>query len=452
MILYVLKSSGCLLLLWAVYKLLLEGEKTHRFNRFYLLFSLAFGLLIPLVSYEVEPTTAPPILTEKLLPIQQTNAKFSQNSIDSQVDSSSVANWLLGVYGLISVFFIVRFGKNMYVLLSRIRKNTTVNVQDCTLVLLNESVLPCTFLSYIFLNKTDYDDGRVEPELLKHELCHVRQWHSVDVLLIEVLRIFFWFNPLLYLYKRAMQLNHEFLADEAVNQTYHDVRSYQTLLLQKTIGVPIQFSSSSTFQLTKQRLMMMTKHTTAWAAWLKIGATVPVFGIVAALFSNGSIAQIPQTSATPQAKTEVKSGRLTKNDVNYENGRYHIVEDFNPKSKPKLMLPKTYNQLTEAEKELIIGPIYSEKKIPTEEMLVDWQNGKKIGLWINEKRVKNSVLKNYKPSDFSEYFVSKLEKNAYNYGKHYYQVDVMTNDYYDNVYLKQVRENPSFMIDKRTKK
>lgn len=76
----------------------------------------------------------------------------------------------------------------------------------------------------------------------------------------------------------------------------------------------------------------------------------------------------------------------------------------------------------------------SPKSVPTQEQIEAWKNAKIYGLWIDDKRVSNSVLNQYKNTDFAYIFVSKLEKNAYNYGKHYYQIDLMTNAGYDKYY------------------
>ena len=74
----------------------------------------------------------------------------------------------------------------------------------------------------------------------------------------------------------------------------------------------------------------------------------------------------------------------------------------------------------------------SRHQLPKEEQIKSFKDSKKYGVWIDKKRVNNEILNNYKNTDFSQLFVSRLAKNAKNYGKHYYQVDLMTNEYYDN--------------------
>ena len=74
--------------------------------------------------------------------------------------------------------------------------------------------------------------------------------------------------------------------------------------------------------------------------------------------------------------------------------------------------------------------------VPTQAQIESWKNGKIYGLWINNKRVSNSDLNNYQNTDFAQVFVSKLGKNTVNYGKHYYQVDLMTKAEYETYYKK----------------
>ena len=103
-----------------------------------------------------------------------------------------------------------------------------------------------------------------------HELVHVNQKHTIDILFIEVLKVFFWFNPLFIFYKKAIQLNHEFLADEEIVKTYNNVPFYQNLLLQKGIGTQtIYLASNLNYLVTKKRLIMMTKSTSQTIATIK---------------------------------------------------------------------------------------------------------------------------------------------------------------------------------------
>jgi hypothetical protein len=85
------------------------------------------------------------------------------------------------------------------------------------------------------------------------------------------------------------------------------------------------------------------------------------------------------------------------------------------------------------------------KKSPTQAQLDKWKDAKMYGVWLDRKRINNSELIKYKPSDFGWYNVSKLEKNAINYGKHYYQVSLYSQKYYDEE-INKGKERPVMSI------
>ena len=90
---------------------------------------------------------------------------------------------------------------------------------------------PHCFFNTIFINKQDYVNKAIDEDMLNHEIEHTKQWHSVDVLFVEIIRSFYWFNPILLLYRKAVILNHEYLSDECVLRNHNDIRSYSEKLL-----------------------------------------------------------------------------------------------------------------------------------------------------------------------------------------------------------------------------
>lgn len=150
-----------------------------------------------------------------------------------------------------------------------------------------------SFLNYIFISKNDYLDKNVRNEILIHELIHVKQKHSADVLFVELLIVFFWFNPALYLYRRAIRLNHEFLADEGVINSTGDIPAYQMLLIDRaTYSRVCSLASSLTYLITKKRLIMMVKTTSKRTFLFKLIVLIPAFLIAGGVFSAKMIAGI----------------------------------------------------------------------------------------------------------------------------------------------------------------
>lgn len=305
MIDFLLKSTLSLGLLYAVYVLLLEREKMHQFNRFYLLFGLAFSLLIPFFTFEI-------YVESKVAAVQNTvqAMPFTAVVLEEKTDYLLLVLW--SVYGLVTTVLLARFLLNLNKIHRKIKSNLTEKMQSSTLVLLDEKVLPHTFLNYIFINKDDYENKKIEGELFTHELTHVRQKHTLDILCIELLKTVFWFNPLLIFYKKAMQLNHEFLADETVVQSYNNVPFYQNLLVEKASwNNTFYLASNLNFLVTKKRLIMMTKTTSKSRALLKKIAVLPV--LAGLIFISCSKSQSDVSST--KSEVYLNGTKVTESDM-----------------------------------------------------------------------------------------------------------------------------------------
>jgi beta-lactamase regulating signal transducer with metallopeptidase domain len=257
MILYILKSGLLLFILITVYKLFLENEKMHHFNRIYLLGSLIFGLTIPLQLFSFKTKITSTInhfeLDEILL--QKTNG-----NINSISENKIMIYILMAVYTFFAILLTVRFLMNLHSFYKKIKNNERQIINGNKVILIQEPVVPHSFLNSIFIYEQDFYNNNIAPELIVHEKAHIQQKHTFDILFIEVLQILLWFNPIILLYKRAIKLNHEFLADETVNIKFNSVSQYQNMLLSIASNQrKIALASSINYLITKKRLIMMTK-------------------------------------------------------------------------------------------------------------------------------------------------------------------------------------------------
>jgi len=292
MIAYLFYSSISLALLLVVYRFLLEKETRFTFNRVFLLWSLVFSFIIPLtpvglVSLEI-PWSA---LFSSGETVSVTNYQNTEGLIlNSEVQPTAMENGSASIssdtlftiaflfYVSIAVLLFIKLIRIINRIQSTIRQNPKRIIQGCEVVFLNENVIPHTFINTVFLNKKQFERGEIPEEVFNHEFTHIKQKHSLDILFIEFLKIIFWFNPLLYLYKHAIALNHEYLADEVVLSKGTVVKNYQRLLLKTMEGSTIHgLSSSFNFSLTKRRLQMMTQSKTKAKFLFKIVMLVPFF-------------------------------------------------------------------------------------------------------------------------------------------------------------------------------
>ena len=367
---YLLKSSLGLLLALLFYKTVLENERMHGFKRFYLLGSLLFAALVPLVSLEVASraawlTTIPPeLISGPELPAGLPMAA----PFAPEIAAPTHWFWLFGGCGVVAVLLLGRFGRNLYGMARQIIDNPKQAFRGAVLVRLPTGNLPYTFLRYLFVPAAAYERGEVEEELFTHELTHIRQRHSLDILLIELLLCLAWFNPLLYWYRRAMQLNHEFLADEAVVSRYHDVPRYQRLLLSKLPAAPLPLLASALlFQTTKQRLLMMTKRTSRRTTWL-VGSTTAL--LAAALFfllgTTAAQVTLPTREASAPAKTPRPAATAAPDTLLQRYGDKLVTLYGGQRKK--------YADLTAEERKLVWVVPLSPRRTPTAAQWADWRN------------------------------------------------------------------------------
>ncbi|MHC0439890.1 N-acetylmuramoyl-L-alanine amidase [Flavobacterium sp. 3-210] len=265
MIDFLIKSTISLSILLVVYHLFLQKEKMFRFNRYFLLVGLFFSIGVSFVSFEIQQDI--PIALKNAIPFQAITTgtfpieeKVTSKSIAEQINYWIVLLWI--IYIAITLLLSYRFIQNIYAITSKIKVSKIVMYQNIRMVLLAEETLPYSFWNSIYINQKDFENGLVEQELFTHKIAHVKQKHTLDVIFIEILKTLFWFNPIFIFYKKAIQLNHEFLADENVIKAHNDVCLYQKLLLNKlSTSQPVYLTSNLNFLSTKKRLIMMTKIT-----------------------------------------------------------------------------------------------------------------------------------------------------------------------------------------------
>lgn len=297
MIIYLISSTVCMGVLLLFYHFVLEKEKMHAINRGYLIFSLIFSLSIPLIPIGIADTFLPWVQTQQNslseIYTSLSNGKWSNtgsNGLAEGSEESGIYFYLFTrigfmIYSIVAGFLLIRLLRIVYMIQLKAERNQKTLFKNYKIVLLNEKVVPHTFLSSIFLNKDQYLTGEIPDEILIHECTHASQKHSLDILFIEFLKVIFWFNPVLYFYKKAILLNHEFLADEAVISRGAHISEYQTILLKNLTKAPSPGPISQlNYSLTKKRFHMMTQSSSKVRPFVKITSLIPIFISLALLF------------------------------------------------------------------------------------------------------------------------------------------------------------------------
>ncbi len=284
MLLYILKSATCLAILLAFYKIFLEKENMHTFKRFYLLGSLLAAFTIPFITF-VEYVEIP--VVTKI--IEQSNSNVLVFSSDGPEQSPTnylpTILWSIYIIGIVVLGF--NFIKNLHQIIQRIQKNTKYKINRITNVLLLDRIIPHTFFNYIFLNKHKFEAKEIPSEVLLHEETHAKQKHSLDVLFIEFLQVLFWFNPLMYFMKKAIKLNHEFLADREVLDHGIKPSLYQSILLEfSSSSLQPQLANSINYSSIKKRFTVMKTKTSKKSIVLRSLLLLPLLALLLYGFSE----------------------------------------------------------------------------------------------------------------------------------------------------------------------
>lgn len=480
MILYVLKSGFCLAILLAVYHLFLEKEKMHRFNRWYLLGSILFSFLVPLIRFKVAANTNP-VLQNNYFELIDNSIAATLQPTDTAATINAIPDehpvpyaWI--IYVLITILLLIRFIKNLYQLISAVSENEIVKHGIANLVLVKDKIASYSFLNYIFISEADYTDHNIEQEIITHELTHVKEKHSLDVLFIELLQTLFWFNPLLVLYKKAIQLNHEFLADDAVIKTYENIPAYQCLLLEKvSFNSNAYLTSNLNYSVTKKRFIMMTRHYDKQRILLKKVCMLPVLAAGIFLFSSKNMIAQEKKNDPPEVVRQKESKALpirrmvfagdfpaneegvSAEQVNEFNtlAAQHVSRSdskkyvFNGSAEDEARMLAIFKQMNRQQRqEAKVGfskrSTPFKKAVPTDALMEKWKNPSDYGVWIDGKKVDNSALNKYRASDFSHYYASNLnytEKMKQDIMRSFQlktmykvQLDMMTNAEYERYY------------------
>lgn len=284
---YLLKSGCYLIIFYLLFKLLMSGTTFFRFNRVTLLVGIVGCMFLPMIEFTTENETflTVPLQTIQEILVERTDGVFLDQMILVQpIANGTVAqgvNWwpiVLGYLYLVGGLFILgRILLSFYRMFQLIRMGETHTYGKYKLIVVSESISSFCWGNYIVVSASDYN--RQIDEILLHETMHLRNRHTLDLLFMQFLLVFYWFNPAIWLLKRELHEIHEFEADNGVLNAGIDATRYQLLLVKKAVGTRL-YSMANGFnhsKLKKRITMMLKERTNRWAR-LKLLFVVPVMG------------------------------------------------------------------------------------------------------------------------------------------------------------------------------
>lgn len=254
-LIYLVRSFICLGVLYTVWWLFMSNDTFFTVSRFYLTSSVFLSLLVPLVDFASFtnfgklPTAimmqAVTIKPEEIQNVYSNNLSFFQ---------VIVVVYLTGV-----AIFTIRFLIQLFQLLGLMRKYGISKKDGLRFVFTDSNYAPFSFFGLIFLNSR-FSEQDLE-KIIIHESVHIKQRHSIDLLLIELLTIIQWFNPFTWFYRKSIKSIHEYLADEGVLFRGIDRFNYQELLLSLSLGVQVNDLTNNIHKsLIKRRFSVMVQE------------------------------------------------------------------------------------------------------------------------------------------------------------------------------------------------
>lgn len=301
--LYLLQVNVGLILFYALYKLVCTRDTFFRSRRFILIVSLVLPFILPFIDVRewLESRDRMIMLTHF-----DYSAVLPEIVVGSEVAETGsrvfvLSEWIGYLYLAGVVVLLVRLAVQAFSLYRLIVRMPEKEINGVRVKCLNDPSGPFSFFGWIFMNPAAVKEDEIS-EILTHEMAHVKQHHSVDVLLAEMVSICCWMNPFAWLLKREVRLNLEFLADRKVMEAGFATKSYQYHLLGLAYNHKYGLSNNFNFSHLKQRIIMMNKKKSNAAGHIKYALFVlPAFALLVA----GNISCSQDASQTEDAKEEV---------------------------------------------------------------------------------------------------------------------------------------------------
>ena len=268
--LYILNTALLLTACWLFYKLVLQNETYYQLKRAFMLVCIILSFLLPLVKVPAQFSIHNNIVVLKELnavktqKIQKQTQSFPQNTVfvkDNSITATSlkfIVKWLYWLYWFGVIALAINFLIQLLALLNQLYKAPVIKDGRYRIVEITGNKSPCSFANLIFINPAKYE-WEIYSQILLHEKEHIKQAHSLDLIIGEMMLIFQWFNPFAWLYRKELENNLEFLTDDSVLKNPNIAKTdYQLSLLKVSIpNYSIRITGSYNQSLLKKRIMMM---------------------------------------------------------------------------------------------------------------------------------------------------------------------------------------------------
>ena len=324
MTMYLLKLNLALIMLFGFYKLMFSGDTFFSLRRATLIGMYLVAMLVPGLncSYWINKSVG-------MVSMANEYAAIVLPAVTITPGGGGAIGWettAMTIYTMVACLLLLRFFWQLVSIVRLRNKCRTTDINGTKVYLLESDEGPFSFFNWIFINPTKHNRQETD-EIMTHELAHCRQLHSVDILFAELFAIVFWANPFVWLLKREVRLNLEYLADNNVLAGGTDSKKYQYHLLGLAYRKNVATISNNFNVLPlKKRIKMMNKKRTKRIAKVKYALYIP---LAAALLVVSNIETVARdianvAKAMPMAKASVKQEKMV--DLSFSNKATVAVE------------------------------------------------------------------------------------------------------------------------------
>ena len=298
MLAYFLKINVAIALFYAFYRLFFYKDTFFTWRRAALLCFFAISAVYPLLNIQTWITEQEPMVAMADLYADIVLPEFTITSEQATSDWKTLllqtvdfAYW--GMVIVLAIRFFIQLA-GIIRLAFRCRK---AKIGNTNVHLLRQASGPFSFFHWIFIHPTSHTEDELS-EILTHEQTHANQWHSIDVLVSEIVCIFCWFNPFAWLMKREIRTNLEYLADNRVLETGHDSKAYQYHLLGLSHhkAAATIYNSFNVLPL-KKRIKMMNKKRTREIGRTKYLMFLPLAALLMIISNSEAVARTTKEMA-----------------------------------------------------------------------------------------------------------------------------------------------------------
>lgn len=283
---YLLEVNFYMLIFYSFYIILLRKETFYNVNRFFLIFTVIGSFLLPLIQIGVLQGLNFSGLTGSFQSSTAVDPRMFTEEPFNQSGLFKYSPFLVGVYLVGFAAFVVLLITRIAGITRLITKSKWVRKGEIVFINLERtSQKAFSFFNFLFI----HSELEEKDTVIAHELVHIDQKHSVDVLLFEMVQALCWFNPIVYLMKRDIRLVHEYIADEVATNTSLGKHAYALFLIRNSFGMPNHSISSQIFNqsILKRRINMLNKQKTASRARLRLLLLLPLTGAMICVSTMG---------------------------------------------------------------------------------------------------------------------------------------------------------------------